>query len=122
MSPEVIYRRAHEALFTDKVQLAGIHPLPASWSLPVAALSKIATVYTMLVLSRPEGRFLQDGGIPGVFSEAGLASALWSFDLPVSVTSLPQIAFLASLLLLAAAMNGGSGIGELAGARRALGS
>jgi hypothetical protein len=87
----------------------------------MATLSKIATVYTMLVLSRPEGRFLQYSGIPGIFSGGGLASALWSFDWPASATSLPQIAFLQSLLLLVAAMNGGSGIGELAGARRALG-
>jgi hypothetical protein len=50
-----------------------------------------------------------------------LASALWSFDWPASTTSLPQVAFLTSFLLLVAAMNGGSGIGELAGARRALG-
>ena len=87
----------------------------------MAKLSKIATVYTALVLSRPEGRFLQYSGIPGVFWGGGLASALWSFDWPASATSLPQIAFLASLLLLVAAMNGGSGIRELAGARRALG-
>jgi hypothetical protein len=50
-----------------------------------------------------------------------LANALWSFDWPASSTSLPQAAFLTSLLLLVAAMNGGSGIGELAGAGRALG-
>ena len=87
----------------------------------MATLSKIATVYTMLVLSSLEGRFLQYSGIPGIFSGGGLASALWSFDWPASATSLPQIAFLASLLLLVVAMNGGSGIGELAGARRALG-
>jgi hypothetical protein len=87
----------------------------------VATLSKVATVYTVLVLSRPEGRFLQFSGIPGMFSGGGLASALWSFDWPASTTSLPQIALLASLLLLVAAMNGGSGFGELAGARRTLG-
>lgn len=87
----------------------------------MATLSKIATVYTVLVLSRQEGRFLRYSGIPAIFSGGGLVSALWSFDWPASVTSLPQIAFLASLLLLVAAMNGGSGIGELAGARRALG-
>jgi hypothetical protein len=87
----------------------------------VATLSKIATVYTVLVLTRLEGRFLQYSGIPGMFSGGGLASALWSFDRPASTTSLPQIAFLAALLLLVAAMNGGSGIGELAGGRRALG-
>ena len=87
----------------------------------MAMLSKIATVYTVLVLSRPEGRFVQFSGIPGIFSGGGLASALWSFDWPASATSLSQIAFLASLPLLVAAMNGGSGIGELAGARWALG-
>jgi hypothetical protein len=87
----------------------------------VATLSKMATVYTVLVLSRPEGRFLQYSGIPGMFSGGGLASALWSFDWPASTTSLPQIAFLASLLLLVAAMNGSSRIGELAGARRVWG-
>ena len=87
----------------------------------MATLSKIATVYTVLVLTRLEGRFLQYSGIPGIFSGGGLASALWGFDWPASATSLPQMAFLASLLLLVAAMNGGSGIGELAGARRALG-
>ena len=86
----------------------------------MATLSKIATVYTMLVLSRLDGRFLQYSGIPGIFSGGGLASASWSFDWPASATSLPQMAFLASLLLLVAAMNGGSGIGELAGVRRAL--
>jgi hypothetical protein len=75
----------------------------------------------MLAQTRLEGRFLQYSGIPGIFSGGGLASALWSFDWPASATSLPQMAFLASLLLLVAAMNGGSGIGELAGARRALG-
>jgi hypothetical protein len=84
-------------------------------------LSKIATVYAVLALTRLEGRLLRYGGIPGAFSGGGLASALWSFDWPASTTSLPQIAFLASLLLLVAAMNGGSGIGELAGARRAPG-
>ena len=87
----------------------------------MATLSKIATVYTVLVLSRLEGRFLHYNGSPGMFSGGGLASALWSFDWSASATSLPQIAFLASLLLLVVAMNGGSGIGELAGARRALG-
>jgi hypothetical protein len=87
----------------------------------VATLSKIATVYAVLALTRLEGRLLRYGGIPGAFSGGGLASALWSFDWPASTTSLPQIAFLASLLLLVAAMNGGSGIGELAGARRAPG-
>lgn len=87
----------------------------------MATLSKIATVYTVLVLTRLECRFLQYSGIPGIFSGGGLASALLGFDWPASTTSLPQIAFLASLLLLVAAMNGGSGIGELAGARRALG-
>jgi hypothetical protein len=87
----------------------------------VATLSKMATVYTVLVLSRPEGRFLQYSGIPGMFSGGGLASALWSFDWAASTTSLPQIAFLASLLLLVAAMNGSSRIGELAGARRVWG-
>jgi hypothetical protein len=84
-------------------------------------LSKIAIVYTMLVLSRLEGRFLRYSGIPGIFSGGGLASALWSFDWPASTTSLSQMAFLASLLLLVTAMNGGGGIGELASARRALG-
>jgi hypothetical protein len=84
-------------------------------------LSKIATVYTVPALTRLEGRFLQYSGIPSIFSGGGLASALWSLDWPASATSLPQIAFLASLLLLVAAMNGGSGIGELAGARRAPG-
>jgi RsiW-degrading membrane proteinase PrsW (M82 family) len=87
----------------------------------VATLSKIATVYTGLVLTRPEGRFLQYSGIPGIFSGGGLASALLHFDWPASATSLPQMAFLAGLLLLVAVMNGGTGIGELAGARRALG-
>jgi hypothetical protein len=85
----------------------------------MATLSKIVTAYTALV--RLEGRFLRHGGIPGAFSGGGLASALWSFDWPASTTSLSQAAFLTSLFLLVAAMNGGSGIGELAGARRALG-
>jgi hypothetical protein len=74
----------------------------------MATLSMIATVYT--VLFRLGGRFLRYGGVPGAFSGGGLASA----------TSLSQVAFLVSFLLLVAAMNGGSGIGELAGARRAL--
>ena len=87
----------------------------------MATLSKIATIYTALILSRPEGRFLQYSGSPGMFSGGGLASALWSFDWSASARSLPQIAFLASLVLLVAAMNGGSGIGEFAGVRRALG-
>jgi hypothetical protein len=68
-----------------------------------------------------EGRLLRYGGIPDAFSGGGLASALWSFDWPASTTPLPHAAFLTSLFLLVAAMNGGSGIGELAGARRALG-
>jgi hypothetical protein len=84
-------------------------------------LSKIATVSAVLALTRLEGRFIRYGGIPGAFSGGGLASALWSLDWPASLTSLPQVAFLASLLLLVIAMNGGRGIGELAGARRALG-
>ncbi len=87
----------------------------------MAKLSKIATLYPVLVLTRLEGRFLRYSGIPGIFSGGGLVSALWSFDGPASATSLPQVAFLASRLLLVAAMNGGSGIGELAGMRRALG-
>jgi hypothetical protein len=98
---------------------AGIHPPPASWSLPVATLSKIATVYTEPAMTRLEGRFLQFSGIPGIFSGGGLASGLRSLDWPASATSLLQIAFLASLLLLVAAMNGESS--ELAGARWALG-
>ena len=87
----------------------------------MATLSKIATVGAVLLLSRLDGRFLQYSGIPGAFSGGGLASALWSLHWPASATSLPQIAFLASLLLLVAALNVGSGIGELAGARRTLG-
>jgi len=85
----------------------------------MATLSKTATAYTVLALTRLEGRFFRRGGIPSAFSGGGLASALWSLDWPASATSLPLVAFLASLLLLVAAMNGG-GIGELAGARRAL--
>ena len=85
----------------------------------MATLSKTTTTYTVLALTRLEGRFLGHDGIPGAFSGGGLASALWSLDWPASATSLPLVAFLASLLLLVAAMNGG-GIGELAGARRAL--
>jgi hypothetical protein len=84
----------------------------------MATLSKIVTASALV---RLEGRFLRYGGIPGAFSGGGLASALWSFDWPASTTPLPQAAFLTSLFLLVAAMNGGSGIGELAGARRALG-
>jgi hypothetical protein len=84
----------------------------------MAKLSKIATVCTVLVLSRLEGRFLQFSRIPGIFSGGGLAGALWSFDWPTSSTLLPQMAFLAGLLLLVAAMNGGGGIGEFGGARR----
>jgi hypothetical protein len=84
----------------------------------MATLSMIATVYT--VLFRLGGRFLRYGGVPGAFSGGGLASALWGLDWPASATSLSQVAFLVSFLLLVAAMNGGSGIGELAGARRAL--
>ena len=84
----------------------------------MATLSKIVTASALV---RLEGRFLRYGGIPGAFSGGGLASALWSFDWPASTTSLSQAAFLTSLFLLVAAMNGGSGIGELAGARRALG-
>jgi hypothetical protein len=57
----------------------------------------------------------------GAFSGGGLASALWSFDWPASTTSLPQVAFLTNFLLLVAAIDGGSRIGELAGTRRALG-
>ena len=87
----------------------------------MATLSKTATVYAVLTLTRLEGRLLRYGGIPGAFSGGGLASALWSFDWPASTTSLPQVAFLTSFLLLVAAMNGGSGMGEIAGARRALG-
>jgi hypothetical protein len=44
-----------------------------------------------------------------------------SFDWPASAASLPQVAFLASFLLLVAAMNGASGIGKLAGTGRVLG-
>jgi hypothetical protein len=84
----------------------------------MATLSKIATFCTVLVLTRLEGRFLQYSGIPGMFSGGGLASALWSFDRPTSSTSLPQMAFLASLLLLVAVMNGGNGVGALTGAWR----
>ena len=84
----------------------------------MATLSKIVTASALV---RLEGRFLRYGGIPGAFSGGGLASALWSFDWPASTTPLPQAAFLTSLFLLVAAMNGGSGIGELAGAGRALG-
>jgi hypothetical protein len=84
----------------------------------MATLSKIVTASALV---RLEGRFLRYGGIPGAFSGGGLASALWSFDWPASTTSLPQAAFLTSLFLLVAAMNGGSGIGELAGASWALG-
>jgi len=84
----------------------------------MATLSKIVTASALV---RLEGRFLRYGGIPGAFSGGGLASALWSFDWPACTTPLPQAAFLTSLFLLVAAMNGGSGIGELAGARRALG-
>jgi hypothetical protein len=62
----------------------------------MATLSKIVTAYTALL--RLEGRFLRYGGIPGAFSGSGLASALWSFDWPASTTSLPQAAFLTSLL------------------------
>jgi len=87
----------------------------------MVTLSKTATVYAVLALTRLEGRLLRYGGTPGAFSGGGLASALWSFDWPASTTSLPQVAFLTSFLLLVAAMSGGSGIGELAGARRALG-
>ena len=87
----------------------------------MAPLSKIAIVCTVLVLTRLEGRFLQYSRIPGIFSGGGLANALLGFDWPRSATSLPQMAFLASLLLLVVAMHGGSGIRELAGARRALG-
>ena len=87
----------------------------------MVTLSKTATVYAVLALTRLEGRLLRYGGIPGAFSGGGLASALWSFDWPASTTSLPQVAFLTSFLLLVAAMNGGSWIGELAGTRRALG-
>lgn len=87
----------------------------------MAPLSKTATAYAVLALARMEGRFFRYSRIPSLFSGGGLASALWTFDWPASVTLLPQIAFLASLLLLVAAMNGGSAIGELAGARRALG-
>ena len=87
----------------------------------MVTLSKTATVYVVLARTRLEGRLLRYGGIPGAFSGGGFASALWSFDWPASTTSLPQVAFLTSFLLLVAAMNGGSGIGELAGTRRALG-
>ncbi|MEH2566405.1 hypothetical protein [Bradyrhizobium sp. AZCC 2289] len=87
----------------------------------MVTLSKTATVYAVPALTRLEGRLLRYGGIQGAFSGGGFASALWSFDWPASTTSLPQVAFLTSFLLLVAAMNGGSGIGELAGARRALG-
>ena len=107
-----------EVLFTDKVQLAGICPLPTSRSPPMATLSKTATAYTVLALTRLEGRFPRHAGIPGAFSGGGLASALWSLDWPASATSLPLVAFLASLLLLVATMNRG-GIGKLASARRA---
>jgi hypothetical protein len=86
----------------------------------MVTLSKTATVYAVLALTRLEGRLIRYGGIPGAFSGGGLASALWSVDCPASATSLPQVAFLASLILLVAAMHGGGGIGELAGARRAL--
>jgi hypothetical protein len=83
----------------------------------MATLSTIATAHT--ILFRLGGRFPGYGGIPGAFSGGGLAGALWSLDWPASATSLSQAAFLASFLLLVAAMNGG-GLGELAGARRAL--
>jgi hypothetical protein len=46
----------------------------------MAILSKTATAYTVLALTRLEGRFLRYGGIPGAFSGGGLASALWSLD------------------------------------------
>lgn len=87
----------------------------------MATLFKIATAYAVLALTRPEGRFLRYSGTPGIFSGGGLASALWSFDWPASTIFLPQVVFLTSFLLLVAAMNGGSGISELAGAKRALG-
>jgi hypothetical protein len=105
----------------NKAQLAGIFPPSASRSSPVATLYKIATAYTVLALTRLEGRFRRHSEIPAVFSGGGLANALWGLDWPASATSLPQIALLASLLLLLAAMNGGGGIGAFAGARRALG-
>lgn len=84
-------------------------------------VSKTATVDAVLALTRLEGRLLRYCGAPGVFSGGGVASGLWSFDWTASATSLPQVAFLMSFFLLVAAMNGGSAIGELAGARRALG-
>ena len=87
----------------------------------MATLSNIATVYAVRVLARLEGRFFQYNGMPSVFSGGGFSSALERFDCPASATCWPQMAVLASLVLLVVAMAGGSGMGEFAGARRALG-
>lgn len=87
----------------------------------MATLSNIATVYAARVLTRLEGRLLQYNGTPGMFSGGGFSSASWRFDCFASATCWSQMAVLASLVLLVAAMAGDSGMGELAGARRALG-
>jgi hypothetical protein len=81
-------------------------------------LSKIATVLTVLALTRLDGRAFQYSGNPGAFSGGGLASALLSFNWPASAVSLPQILFLTGLLLFVVAMNDGGWIGELVAARR----
>jgi hypothetical protein len=85
-------------------------------------LSKIATVLTVMVLARLDGRVFQYSGTPNVFPGGGLVSALLNFNWPASAVPSSQIVFLAGLLLLIAAMNGDRWIGEVAGARRIEGS
>jgi hypothetical protein len=80
------------------------------------ATSSTITIAYSVVLSLGD-KFLQYGGIPGVFSGGGLVSALLSLGWPAAAISLPQLAVLVSLFLLTA-QNGNGWIGELAGARR----
>jgi hypothetical protein len=84
----------------------------------MATLSRIATVFTALALTRLDGRVLQFSGIPSIFSGGGLASALLSFDWSAAAVSSPQILLLAGILLLVVAMNGSGWIGELVAATR----